>query len=408
MVNVFYAGGVRNTPRIEDRMMIMSDFKVLRIGFDTVIVAFRATLPVELRDFLRDAKARARDCRSDEPVELGPGQVVGAVLAHGVHGGYDVVFSTGHLGELWQFKTEQKGDAWPLRMKVRSAALLVHGYPDAVDFGLARLGDFGIAVQDARLSEVHICVDVLTDDAFRLSETQLIRPGRAIVKPWEVFDKGHPLVDADTPWDVQRVLRGLRLQSLAIGWPAHSIIYDKRAEVSVKRNYMFFEAYKLNRSDPSWGLWRFEARFRGDTLKQLFRVRTFDTLNHKISKMIDWATQRVRYVEPDQQHIHPTRRALDPLWMAVRRALPRLSAAQPSIILPSLAQIILNREKMNTLEASASGAIIARAAMSGKSVAEIQAELPRLAATIAGNKIRRDPDRVRKSIERAIKRQVAT
>ena len=92
----------------------MNNFKVVRIGYDTIIVAFRASLPVALRDFLRDAKSRARDNRSDEPVELGPGQIAGTVLAHGVHGGYDVVFSTGELGELWQFKTEQKGDAWPL------------------------------------------------------------------------------------------------------------------------------------------------------------------------------------------------------------------------------------------------------------------------------------------------------
>jgi hypothetical protein len=77
----------------------MSDFKIMRIGFDTIIVAFRAALPAELQDVLRDAKARARDNRSDEPVELGPGHIPGTVLAHGVHGGYDVVFSRRLCGQ---------------------------------------------------------------------------------------------------------------------------------------------------------------------------------------------------------------------------------------------------------------------------------------------------------------------
>ena len=295
-------------------------------------------------------------------------------------------------------------------MKLRSAALLVHGYSDAVNFGLARLNGFGIAIREARLSEAHICVDVLTGSTFQLNEQQIIRPGKAIVKPWEVFGREHPLVYLDIPWDVQRVLRGLRLQSITVGLlpsGSQSILYDKRAEVTVKRNQLFFEAYQLNRDDPAWGLWRYEARFRGDTLKRHFRIRTFADLDKKAPEMIDWATNRVRYVAPGQEYIHPTRRTLDPFWTAIREALPRLSTMQTPLILPSLAQSILEREKMNTLEASASGAIIARAAMSGKNAEEIQAKLPRFAATMVAKKLRHDPDKVQKSIERAIKRRAA-
>jgi hypothetical protein len=217
--------------------------------------------------------------------------------------GYGAAFSTGELGELWYFKTTQEDDHWRLRLKIRAGALLAYGYRDAMERAMARLRGFGLGIEDTRMSEAHVCVDVLTDSAFRLHESQLLRPGKATVRPYEVVERGHPLEDVDMPAEVQRVLRGNRIQTLMIGsrsTGSQSIIYDKRAEATIKRNWMIFEAYSLDRRDRDWGLWRVEMRFSGALLKQRFSVRTFSDLQAKVQGMAEWGSDRVRYVAPGQ------------------------------------------------------------------------------------------------------------
>lgn len=62
----------------------------------------------------------------------------------------------------------------------------------------------------------------------------------------------------------------MRLQTLAIGSHAtgsQTIIYNKRDEATLRRNWLVFKAYNLDRTTHSWTLWRTEFRFTGDVLK---------------------------------------------------------------------------------------------------------------------------------------------
>ncbi|HEY1749594.1 MAG TPA: hypothetical protein VGG11_22895 [Xanthobacteraceae bacterium] len=386
----------------------MSEYRVVRIGFDTIIVAFRATIPPEMREIICDARVRARERRSEEPLTLGNGLVPGVVLPNGVHGGYDAVFSTGELGEMWQFKTDQKGDKWPLRLKIRAGALLVYGYPGAIDNAFKRLEAFGIRIEDTRLSEVHVCIDVVTDSSFRLDDSLLLRPGRSIVRPYEILDKTHPLFDDAEPAEIQRILRGLRIQTLTIGSSktgSQTQIYNKKDETVARRKFMLFKAYKLDTDDPSWGLWRTEFRFSGEVLKKRFEVRSFTDLERALPAMMSWAAMRIRYVAPGQADRHPTRRAIHPFWQAILEALPNLRANQPSFIPVAMAQKALDLEAKSTMEATIVGTAIALAAIEGIDESTAMAKLSSFVAEIIDRRMRDAPQTIERKISRAFARR---
>ena len=117
--------------------------------------------------------------------------------------------------------------------------------------------------------------------------------------------------------------------------------------------------------------------------------------------MVEWATDRVRYAVPGQEHMHPSRRAIAPYWRAVRSAIPLLSVPLPSLIPPARAQEILDREKKEALEAAAVGAITTHAAMSGANAETFLKELPDRAASLVRHRLRRSSDRVLENFERA-------
>ncbi len=389
----------------------MSPFKVKRVGFDTIILAVRCRLPDLLSLQLTDGKSRAKDKRSPEPVALGPGQCEGEILPHGVEGGYDVVFSTGELGEMVQFKTDQKGDKWPIRLKIRASSLLVNGYPGAIDQALERLNKIIQKTDEVRLTEVHVYIDVLTPSSFKLNETQIIRPGRATVQPYEIAGDDHPLVKEIPDPELRRILRGNTLKTVMIGKHGSgspSIIYNKRDEAALRKNILFFEAYGLEVSDGSWSLWRYEIRFSGKILKHKFRVRDFSQLDQRIQEMSKWATNHIRYVAPGQDAVHPSRRRLDPFWETVQQGALLISAAQPSLLLPTIAQNILDRETADTLEKSALGLIVAREVMRDGTVDDILSRLPMQAEGLVRSRLRESPNRLRENIVRAKARRTST
>lgn len=121
--------------------------------------------------------------------------------------------------------------------------------------------------------------------------------------------------------------------------------------------------------------------------------------------MVDWASDRVRYVALGQERIHTRRRSLDPFWETLREVVPAISAEQPSMILPSVAQEILDPERIATLESSPVGSnIIALQAMRGTDAERIRQELSSYAARIVRDKIRHAPERIQDQIRRAIAR----
>ncbi len=371
-------------------------FKLIGQGFDTVQLSFQTRIPDQLAYEITGAQQVAKQTRKPEPVSIGPGHVRGEVLRHGGGGG-DAIFSTGELGQMWFLKTDQKGDKWGAMIKVRSLALLCHGFEDALSHVWEHANGMGLDVTGYSLGRIDYRFDFLTDRSFAPIDTCVLRHNRTVVRPYEVVDRQHPNWDWSDDPDVQRVLRGKRIETLmigTIGGGMQIVIYDKRSELTITRNHVVLERYGLDLADPSWGLWRVEVRFAGDVLKRRLNVRDLRALSANLCAMLTRAITRIRYVEPGQDHLPSREKVLHPLWARVTDAIQNATCQQPSQFAPERAEYLIRKERERSLKANIAGCALGLAAMRETTAADIAAVAPNLASKAVTDALAADPMKI--------------
>lgn len=377
-------------------------FRLLGHGFDTIQLTLQVRVSEALSEAIYEAQKAAKESRKPEPVTLGPGNVRADVLRHGGMGG-DAMLSTGELGEICAFKLDQKRDDWGTMMKIRALALLCYGLPGALDRMWERVEGMGLRPTGYSLGRIDYRFDILTDAGFALSEPCLIRPNRTLVRPYEAVDRKHPVFEWNDDPEVRRLLRGTRIETLMvgkIGTGTQVVIYDKRAEMIVTRNFALMERYGLDPKDKSWRLWRIEVRYAGDVLKRRWNVRDFPTLARELQNMLGRALTRVRYVEAEQEHIPSPRRTVHAFWTTATDAIPLATCEQPPQFAPERAEYMLRDERKRSLDANIAGCAVARAAMDLSDPRKLRELAPNLAHRIVQDALRDGTNRAERALAR--------
>ena len=76
--------------------------KLIRHGFDTIELAYRAAIPEKFLLALKEAKSRAVETRKPSPLESNGVRML--VEATGGQGGYTYRVDTGRFGAIWKIR----------------------------------------------------------------------------------------------------------------------------------------------------------------------------------------------------------------------------------------------------------------------------------------------------------------
>lgn len=378
------------------------EFKLLGHGFDTIQLSFITQIPHALADAIAHARMIARQRHQPEAVILGPGQIRGEVLSHGGGGG-DAIFSTGELGEMYFLKLDQKGDPWGVTVKIRALALLCYGFEGAMERMWDRAKGLGLSAAGYSFGRIDYRFDVQTTRSFALSEECLVTHNRSLVRPFDKFNRNHPLYEWGGDPNVQRLLRGTKIETIMvgkIGSGMQTVIYDKRAESIARRNFALVESYGLDPKSPQWGLIRAEVRYAGDVLKRRWNVRDIKALSKNIQPMIHKAMSTTRYVQPGPPEMCRRDRSRHDLWSSAVDAIPLVTCSQPSTFPPQRAEYLILEERRRSLRANIAGCSVSLAAMDSHDHIVVAELAPILASQAVKNAIVVDPGKVDRAIRR--------
>lgn len=330
---------------------------VIRSGFDTIELAYRAALP---RGFLADL-ARAQDeakaaCRA-APLLLEASMLL--VEPSGGQGGYAFRAETGPLGVIWKFREATLSSPWSTHVRFRAHGLASRGpalmKAEADEF-LAKLG-CNLDTLDIRIARADYAVDLLLED-FNLTAASIIahaRSGRA-----ENFER-RGAADRTTYIRVgKQPGKQLCIYSKSDEIRAHNDLLWSAllAEAAERRLGLIFDE-----SFPS-NIWRFELRAGRASLDKLFRPRTWDSFAANPAQHVGRIAAGYRYVAPNSDP-NRSRWPLHSAWSAVLEELSDVRIDHKPIAIPAHAWAQMRREYQSVLDAQMFGLLIASAVSEG-------------------------------------------
>jgi len=277
---------------------------VLRSGIDTLDVAFMGALPGSVRAAMQDAKERAIENMSPEPLEING--VSGLISETGASGGYAFIFDTGKDGELWTFKNNDDPSNWNIRVSVRSARLACHGYRSCCERLFRSLEIFNAIVINESISRIDWAVDFVSSD-FVLSAENFVCHSHCGVSEHSEIDEG------GSGFAVHYA--GRETTSITVGkMPGRQVIvYDKRREQIRKADSVWFGVWGFEREDCPQ-VWRVELRAGKKHLKD-WNITTFDDLDQKMGDMFKDAIEKVRILaDGETEKSNVTYANVAPIW----------------------------------------------------------------------------------------------
>jgi len=270
--------------------MELSEFTVLRKGIDSLDVAFQGAIALEVREHLREVKARATsNGRAEYAVING---VHGHVGETGASGGYAFRFDTGPDGEIWTIKDNPDPQEWNIRVSVANAQLAVNGYHETKAALWARLEAFGARVVGESVSRADFAVDFVAPD-FVLDAALLSCHWKS--QPLERGDFEGSIPVGGSEFLVASYRR--QTSSVTVGMmPRRQVqIYNKSLEVSRKIGSHWYEVWGVDKDDCP-PVWRVELRAGKDHLKE-WKITTFEDLETRMASMWAAACQGVRLMK---------------------------------------------------------------------------------------------------------------
>ncbi len=230
------------------------------------------------------------------------------------------------------------------------------------------------------MNRIDYAVDILAP-GFELDIEQFVAPARAKVQRY--WSKDLHLDDAgNVP---QPVVRGRRFESVTVGkMPNRQIIaYDKRrAAIDLKQPY-WFDAWGVERSDPTQQVWRVELRAGRDALARKLLRRRFDAVEACLRDFLITAVNEVRYLAGPPTGTNVSREPDHPLWTSTRRhieAMPLL----PAPTLPEEHVLALIRQQRREMAVNqAFGNLINALLLEGHSFEAVFDSFPQHASTAA-------------------------
>lgn len=370
--------------------------ELVHIGFDGLDVAFRGRACDDLLRSLEEARNRAQAARADAILEVG--HEVIAVAETGLRGGYRYRFSTGEDGEVWTVKNDRRETEWNVRVSVRALALALYGFAEVRERLYRRAAALGIALGAESVGRVDIAVDFLAPDL-------AIVPAAFVAHSHTSKKAFHDAEGVDVHYT------GRCVSGVTIGkQPGRQIVvYDKRREAVQRRLWHWFDIWGLERETLVDPVWRVEVRGGKHLLKERWNVTTWEDLEAAWGDIVAESMARVRYTDPGDDDPNVTRRRVHPLWTRAAEAFSGLLQAggmTRSGLAPG--KLIVGKRSVlrHTYQGLIAGLAASYAAIHNMSEHQAEKEIDRHVAASIREYIESDPQRFRRSQQRAATRLI--
>jgi len=356
-------------PSLHLHNMTKPDFTLLRSGFDTVELAYRAALPDAFLDALADAKIQAVKSRKPHPIEYA-GQTF-LVEGTGGQGGYAYRISTGPFGAIMKFREKGSNDAWGAHVKLRAYGLATKGIlkakAEADAFLLAVGGVFD--PDDTRVGRVDYAMDFFAPNLV-LNASEFV--AHAKMSKTELIEK-------TGNGDICNYLRIGKMPGKQI------CIYDKTKSVTETKDKIWFSIFEKEKKEKGLknkgekeisDIWRIEFRAGRDFLKKHLPLRRWDRFLAISNKVFLSLARAVAWRIPGSD-TNRSRWALHPIWEAVIAHLAEMNPlAEGKPISPEVLKL-LREEYRAVLEAQVEGLLVTLAAFEGVSAGRLERSLDR-------------------------------
>lgn len=335
---------------------------VIRSGFDTIELAYRAPLPMAFLADLARAQAEAKAACRPAPFCFEGGTLL--VEPSGGQGGYAFRAETGPLGAIWKFREATASSPWSTHVRFRSYGLASKG-PTAMKASANELLSIlgcKLGPLDVRISRADYAIDILLRN-FELSAQSVVahaRSGKA-----ENFE---------------RRCVGDRTTYLRVGkQPGKQLcIYSKSDEIRAHKD-LIWSALLADGAINRHGLvfedkfpadiWRFEFRTGRAFLDKLTKPRTWDQFAIAPAKHMGRVASGFRYVVPNADP-NRSRWPIHPAWSAALTELSSASIDFDPVSIPASAWDQLENEYRAALDSQLHGLLVARAVAGGISTEE--------------------------------------
>lgn len=349
-------------------------YQVLYAGFDTLDIAFEATLPQETLDVLEQARNQAEASQKEEPVKIGRDDGTFLIKPHGQRGGFRYIVTNGPTGAIFSIKKNATNpNDWNLFVSVRALCLLTKGYDGTKVWLHDTLAAMGFTVKSHSVNRLDYAVDILAPD-FRLDPNCFVTPAQSKIG---MFWSKEALLDDDGN-KAQAVMRGHNFESVTIGKMPNRqvIVYDKRrAAIDLKTPY-WFEAWGIDKDDPGARVWRVEIRAGKGLFEKKLLKRPLSAIEAIFGDYLRDTAHQMRYVTTREDISNVTRAKLHPLWQALTEHLSELPESAEPALPEARALEILRRQRSDMAVKQAFGNLLNALVLNGMSPDDIAKNLP--------------------------------
>ncbi len=356
-------------------------YQVLYAGFDTLDIAFEATLPQETLDVLEQARNQAEASQKEEPVKIGRADGTFLIKPHGQRGGFRYIVTNGPTGAIFSIKKNATNpNDWNLFVSVRALCLLTKGYDGTKAWLQDILAAMGFTVKSHSVNRLDYAVDILAPD-FRLDPNCFVTPAQSKVG---MFWSKDTLLD-DEGNKAQAVMRGHNFESVTIGKMPNRqvIVYDKRrAAIDLKTPY-WFEAWGIDKDDPGARVWRVEIRAGKGVFEKKLLKRPLSAIEAILRDYLCDTAHQVRYVTSRDDISNVTRSIAHPLWQTLGEHLAELPESYEPALPQARTLAILRQQRYEMALKQAFGNLLNALLLSGIKPEDIPPELPQLAENAA-------------------------
>lgn len=282
--------------------------ELLKVGLDSLYVAYQGALPSKVLAQLDAAKRRAKAAGAPEPVNIGG--IRGMVQENGAKGGYAFLFDTGPHLETWKIKDNSDVSQWNIFVEVRAVQCASRGFAGVVDRLDHVLRCIGASIITESVNRIDFAADFIAAD-YQPDIDGLVCHSHCGVS------EHAGLSDADVP-DIRR--RNRRIETVTVGQqPGRQVcVYDKRKEVVYGRKAHWLELWGFEDFADLPEIWRVEIRAGKRHLSD-WNISTFADVRERIADLIALAMQRVRFAVPGKDRTVTRWRDAD-IWDAARAA----------------------------------------------------------------------------------------
>tara|TARA_R110000868_G_scaffold194517_3_gene439954 strand:- start:3563 stop:4720 length:1158 start_codon:yes stop_codon:yes gene_type:complete len=330
-------------------------YQVLYSGYDTLDIAFSGAFPHTVLESLEAARTDAESFEKEQPAQIGPDNVPVLVKPNGRRGGFRYVFDNGPTGAIFAAKKNTDPKQWNLFVSVRALRLLTLGYTGTKEWLHETLAAMGFQITEISVNRIDFAVDILAPE-FKLDIANFIAPAQAKARPYWSKENW---IESETNAP-KSVLRGRRFESVTIGTMPNRqiIVYDKRRAALDKRELYWFDAWGLDKNDPSAQVWRIEIRAGRDALAKLTIKRPFEFVEAVAKNFFIKAADEIRYIEKSSEQKNISRIPSHAIWILLQSTLENLPTNPSPPLIESRALEMLRRQRLDMATKQGCGNLI--------------------------------------------------